>query len=192
VTSPSQKLEIQGNLLLSGSGTASELRLGEPSGSNYSAFKAATQSQDITYTLPNSQGSASTFLSNDGSGNLSWASPATTLRVTTVTNSNYNVASNVDVVLVNRNGTVNINLPDATTCNGRTIYIKKINNNDFSTYDIIVDPSGTQTIDGSATFSFASNFTWSLIDEDTYYVHYRLGIQIVSDGSNWSVIGEYD
>lgn len=59
-TAPTQKLEVHnGNLLISnslvsGTGTAGELRIAEAvaNGSNYTAFKAQAQAADITYTLP--------------------------------------------------------------------------------------------------------------------------------------------
>lgn len=76
-TSPGTKLEVKtGHLSLTNdNNTASELQFFEPSssGSNKSTFKAGAQSSDITYRLPLSQGAANTFLTNDGSGNLSWS-----------------------------------------------------------------------------------------------------------------------
>lgn len=80
-TIPTQKLDLKdGNFLLSNSAAAGELRLAEPwaSGTNYTAFKAAAQAADITYTLPATNGGANTILQNDGTGNLSWATPAAT------------------------------------------------------------------------------------------------------------------
>jgi hypothetical protein len=62
--------------------TARELRFYEPNtsnnynGTNYTAFKGQTQSANITYTLPSTQGSANSVLSNDGTGNLTWAAAA--------------------------------------------------------------------------------------------------------------------
>jgi len=64
-------------------GTARELRFYEPntsftySGTNYSAFKAGTQTANITYTLPTALGSGgSNYILTDasGSGTLSWTS----------------------------------------------------------------------------------------------------------------------
>lgn len=51
---PKAGLDIAKTVLLSNTGQATELRFAEPSsgGSNYTAFKAAVQSADITYTLP--------------------------------------------------------------------------------------------------------------------------------------------
>jgi hypothetical protein len=74
-TLPSQKFEVHnGNVLLSNTGTAGQVRFAEPSGSgtNFTAFQAQTQAADILYTLPAVQGASNTFLRNDGSGGLSW------------------------------------------------------------------------------------------------------------------------
>ncbi|MEZ4782701.1 MAG: hypothetical protein R3F28_01365 [Candidatus Kapaibacterium sp.] len=75
---PGQKLEVQdGNLLLSNTGTAGELRFAEPSagGTEYTAFKAGAQGANITYTLPLAQGAVGSVLSNNGTGSLSWTNP---------------------------------------------------------------------------------------------------------------------
>ena len=68
---------VAGNVLLINSGTASELRLFEPSGSgsNYSALKAQAQAANVTYTLPAEDGSSGQVLRTDGSGMLSWVAP---------------------------------------------------------------------------------------------------------------------
>jgi hypothetical protein len=64
-----------GNIGISNStGTASELRFYEPSGSNYTSFKAPAQAGNINYTLPATV-VAGNYLQTDGSGNLSWAAP---------------------------------------------------------------------------------------------------------------------
>jgi len=76
-SSPSQKLEVNdGNILLSNSSSAGEIRFAEPSasGSNYTAFKAQQQSANITYTLPDSDGTNGQVLSTNGTGTLSWSS----------------------------------------------------------------------------------------------------------------------
>jgi hypothetical protein len=75
-TTPGQKLEVKGgNLLLSNTGTAGEIRFAEPSagGVNYTAFKAQSQSGDVTYTLPAADGTSGNVLSTNGTGTLSWA-----------------------------------------------------------------------------------------------------------------------
>ncbi|MDP3461390.1 MAG: tail fiber domain-containing protein, partial [Bacteroidales bacterium] len=84
-TSPTEKLELRnGNLLLSNTSAAGELRFAEPGsgGSNTTSFKAQAQSSDITYILPASNGSTGQVLINDGAGILSWSSsPAIALSI---------------------------------------------------------------------------------------------------------------
>lgn len=61
--------------------TARSLRLYGPntshgySSSYYTGFKAPTLTANIDYVMPSSQGAASSYLSNDGSGSLSWSVP---------------------------------------------------------------------------------------------------------------------
>lgn len=62
VSSGSVEVSSQDNLKLAGS-TSGELTI-----------KAAATTTDYTLTMPSAQGSASTILTNDGSGNLSWGS----------------------------------------------------------------------------------------------------------------------
>jgi autotransporter-associated beta strand protein len=55
-----------------------EARFEDDTGDEYVAIKATTGTTTHTYNLPTTQGAASEVLSNDGSGNLSWAAAATT------------------------------------------------------------------------------------------------------------------
>jgi hypothetical protein len=51
------------------------LKLVDKDGTNYVAIKAPnTLAGNVTYTLPGTQGGSSSVLTNDGSGNLTWAS----------------------------------------------------------------------------------------------------------------------
>jgi hypothetical protein len=80
-TNPTQLLDVaNGNISISNTGSAGELRLLEPStsGNNYTAFKSTAQSNNITYVLP-SVLSPGNFLSTDVSGNLSWSGVTGTL-----------------------------------------------------------------------------------------------------------------
>lgn len=69
---------LTGDLLID---NQKDLRFGEAdsNGSNYVAFQApASIGSDVTWTLPDADGSAGQFLKTDGSGTLSWATDATT------------------------------------------------------------------------------------------------------------------
>jgi hypothetical protein len=54
--------------------TAGELRLLEPSGTQYTAFKAQAQAGNVTYILPAADAAVAGYaLTSDAAGNLSWA-----------------------------------------------------------------------------------------------------------------------
>jgi hypothetical protein len=75
-SSPTNLFETNnGNIYLGNSNnTAGELRFAQPSsgGSYYTAIKAQSQSANITYVLPTTQGAANSVLTNDGTGVLTW------------------------------------------------------------------------------------------------------------------------
>jgi hypothetical protein len=78
ITTPSQKFEVSGNVRIdTAGGGASQLQFETPSGSFATSFQAGSQTTNIAYTLPISQGAANTVLTNDGSGLLSWSIPGT-------------------------------------------------------------------------------------------------------------------
>lgn len=95
---PFSKLDVKnGNIQLSNSGEAGELRLNEPAttGGNYSAFKAQMQTQDITYTLPGTPGRMGQVLANRGGDSLLWIGiPDMVGGTTTLTKSNNQSVSN--------------------------------------------------------------------------------------------------
>ncbi len=74
------RLEVRnGNLILSNSGTAGELRLLEPSaaGTNYNAFRTDVQAANITYTLPTTSPTVNQVLAAGAitPTNLTWTTP---------------------------------------------------------------------------------------------------------------------
>lgn len=76
-STPKAPIDLARTVLLSNSGSATELRFAEPSaaGTNYSAFKAADQTADITYTLPASAPTGNGMvLSSTTAGEMSWRS----------------------------------------------------------------------------------------------------------------------
>jgi len=74
---PKAPIDLARTVLLSNTGAATELRFAEPSasGTNYTAFKAATQAGDVTYTLPEqAPASGGMVLSSTTAGVMSWRS----------------------------------------------------------------------------------------------------------------------
>ena len=77
-STPGQKLDIaNGNVILSNSsGSVGSLRFQEQAvnGSNYIAFRAPNSiASDVTWTLPDADGTSGQVLTTNGSGTLSWA-----------------------------------------------------------------------------------------------------------------------
>ncbi len=94
---------------------------------------------------------------------------ATAINIVTST---YTVTAS-DSVVVASSSYFTINLPTALGISGREYTIKRAWNNN-APGSITIDAYSTQTIDGSATYSLASAGKY---------------VQIVSDGSNWVVVG---
>jgi hypothetical protein len=110
---------------------------------------------------------------------LKQSSPTSTLHVTgsvayavTTTASGITLDETHYIVLVT--GTVTITLPAASGCTGRTYVIKNALTGPGT---VTVGRTGTDTIDGTTSLSLAvANKTTT----------------VVSDGSNWRIIAEYD
>lgn len=129
-TQATQKLEVLGHVLVDNSGTASELRLREPSasGSNYTALKTAAQAGNVTYTLPTADGSSGQILSTNGSGTLSWAtdtgsgSPPTGEADLTCDNASFTSAGETTLLTLpdfdNTGKTTNLAFSSSVTCVG--------------------------------------------------------------------------
>lgn len=82
-------------------------------------------------------------------------------------------ATSADYTIKNdaTSGAITINLPTASGISGRIYTIKKV---DSSGNAVTVDPNGSETIDGAATYSLATQWKY---------------VTIQSDGTNWIVIG---
>lgn len=110
---PKSNLDVQGDVLLSNSGSASLLKFQEPlaDGSNTTSIKAQTQAIDITYTLPATPPSMDgQVMTATAGGVMSWTSPTNAIgkgRYTPVTGEHIHVINTTpydvklgDVVLV--------------------------------------------------------------------------------------------
>jgi hypothetical protein len=169
-TSPSQKLTVNGHVLVGGGSTASEIRLLEPSGSgsNYTAFKAQAQSADVTYTLPAADGTSGQLLSTNGSGSLSWTTVSATPSVLSKS-ANYTVSTSdgANVVVLCTN-TITITLYAASGNSGKVVNVK---NNGTGT--ITIDANASELIDGALTKTISAQYT---------------NLSLVCDGTGWAII----
>jgi hypothetical protein len=156
---------------IGGGATASTLRLLEPSGSgtNYTAFQAQAQSADVTYTLPAADGTSGQLLSTNGSGTLSWATPASGTPTVLSKSANYTVqtsdGSNVAVLCTN---TITITLYAASGNSGKVVTVK---NN--GTGLVTIDGNASETIDGALTKIISTPYE---------------ALTLVCDGTNWAII----
>ena len=129
------------------------LKLVDKDGSNYVAIKAPdTLAGIVTYRLPGTQGNASSVLTNDGSGNLTWGTgshnPVFT-GISTFTDTTDNVLGNPDTGAVQIDGGLGINknvtVGAGLSVSGQsyfigtaTFYGGQINLGDSDTDDIVV------------------------------------------------------
>lgn len=148
---PAEKLQVNGNAIINGN-----LNLyGELGTSNIlvDGNIVAMNSLGVKTSSPNS-----TFQVD---GSKAW-------KVNEV-NGNTTLDDTYNVVLVNTTSVCTISLPEASTCPGRVYTIKRIG---FA--NVIVDPAGSETIDGAATYSLYQNYAKATI---------------TSNGVAWFIIG---
>lgn len=90
----------------------------------------------------------------------------------TVTSTTYTALVTAPVVLVDDDtagSTVTISLPPASSATGRSFFVKKLGN----TANVIIDPDGSETIDGASTFSLIAQHE---------------SVQAYSNGTFWSIL----
>ena len=92
---------------------ALNLKLVDKDGTNYVAIKAPnTLGGNVTYTLPGTQGASSSVLTNDGSGNLTWASGSANpvfTGIATFTDTTDNTLGNANTGAVQIDGGLGVN-----------------------------------------------------------------------------------
>ena len=136
-----------------------QLNEGTNNGSNYIALKAPNSvSSNTTFVLPDGDGSANQVLTTDGSGNLSFAEPASTL--TLVDESSTSTTINLTTETLKITGGTGI----ATALSGDTMTISMDQNAVFDGLDL----NGTELIlDADADTSITAD------TDDT--IHFKIG-----------------
>ncbi len=180
------------------------------SGAHQTSFKAPnTLSADVNYTLPSAQGGANTFLKNNGSGALSWASaggggglinwidsintasPNATVPVVSLVTKN--AATDIDAVVQPKGlGGFGLSIPDGTASGGNKRGVHSIDmqldrdaNNLTAASDYSSIFSGYDNeIDGAAAFS-------SIVGGESNWIHGQTDCLIGSGRQNL-IIGTGD
>jgi hypothetical protein len=189
ILNPTHRLQISnGNAAITNNNnTSGELRFYEASGSgsNYTSFKAQTQSANINYTLPAADGSNGQVLTTNGSGTLSWSSSAssgitytsTTMSLSGSGNHNLNT-STANYVKINQGSSNNFSITGiAGGTDGKVIILQH-------------SGSGTMTLRNDNNGSSSSNRILTQTGSDistsgqgVYTLVYDSGL------SRWIVIG---
>ncbi|MEK9769271.1 MAG: hypothetical protein VW683_10160, partial [Betaproteobacteria bacterium] len=141
---------------------------------------ASSQSADILQIQDNS-GTELVTVDSSGKLGINSASPNATLTVNGSMSLPIESISATDTlddtnhtVLVDASGgSRTVNLPAASGSTGKIFIIKKT---DSSSNNVVIDPNGAETIDGSSTFTFNSQYR---------------AVTIQCDGSNWHIISSY-
>ena len=130
-------------------------------------------SGDVNFVLPPTEGTNGQVLITDGNGVTSWANSTA---ITGAFTANYNVLSSYDVMTVNTSGSVvTASLLAANSYSaGQRLVFKDIGGSG-STNNVVIKPSGSQTIDSGTSLKIQVNYG---------------AVTIVSDGSsNFHIIG---
>jgi hypothetical protein len=99
-------------------------------------------------------GTAGQVLTTDGSNVLSWANAASTLaNVNVVTTATYTVGATDQVLPVTTASATTVTLPAASASIGRSIIVKDYLGTDRTGNAITIAPTGSDTIDGNASFT---------------------------------------
>lgn len=128
---------------------------------------SSTGGAAYTIRMPGTQGNASTFLQNDGSGNLSWS--LTNPSVTSKTAA-YSILTTDSLVLVS-SSSYTVVLPTAVGVTGKQYTVKKTDNNTVA--PIVIATTSSQTQDGAITRNLSTQYEWFIVE---------------SDNANWQII----
>ena len=125
----------------------------------------------VSYAFPTSQGAASTFLQNNGSGTLSWAAAAASGIATATKTAAYTVVLTDGLILADATSAAfTVTLPTAASAVGKRFDIKKI---DAGLNIVTVQANGAELIDG--------------VNTQTTAVQYQ-SFSVVSDGTQWWIV----
>lgn len=139
----------------------------------YTTFNVAANGSDLSYTLPTAAGAANTVLTNDGSGNLSWALPGgggSTFGNITIAVVDDNTISTTTGDLTIDSATNLVGIPATLNVDSGVLYVDATNNrvginNTSPSYELHID----QGQDGITQFAMTTGertALWTMNDGD--------------------------
>lgn len=166
----SSTLSVASNVTINGQG---DLRLADSDSSNWVALQAPTTvANNITWTLPNADGTANQVLKTDGSGNLGWTS-STSLATPLAVTGNSTAGAELRLPEDTDNGTnyVAVKAPDSLSANYTctlpdetcTLGFRNVpQNSQSAAYTLVLSDSGKHILHPSAdttarTFTIPAN-----------------------------------
>ena len=137
-------------------------------------FQVSTVSKDMIFRGFNVGGSGtSPYFSLDGARGTTVHHRGVEYALTAVSNSDYTVTSgDYCIIMHSLTAQRTITIPTAQRNAGRVLIIKE-RDGYASSYNIVIDPESSVTIDGNATHTISTN---------------KGSVTLISDGSNWFVI----
>ena len=132
-----------------------------------------TNNGDVTFFNDDGSGSTAIYLSLDGGREIVKHHRGVEYSLTSVSNSDYTVTSeDYCIIMHSLTAQRTITIPTAQRNAGRVLIIKE-KDGYASSYNIVIDPQSSVTIDGNATYTISTN---------------KGSVTLISDGSNWFVI----
>lgn len=149
-----------------------EIRFQDATGGEYNGFKSPTTlTGSQTFTLFDGDGTNGQFVKTNGSGVLSWGTPAVAMVVETKT-ADFTAVVGYHYIIDTALGDVTANLEASSGNSGESISFYIFD----ATNDFIIDGDSAETINGAATFELRS------LEENAI---------IISDNSNWVINSLY-
>lgn len=183
-------LNNDGTVSLPGSSTsAASVRFFEDTdnGTNYVSLKApASVAANVTWILPNADGSSGQVMATDASGNLSWISPVSLTGIQTITNKTLTTVASFETKVALANGTIDLATGNyfSKTISGATTF--SVTNVPAS--GIVGGFNLELTNGGSATVTWWSNVKWAAGTAPTLTSAGRdiLGFYTHDNGTTWN------
>lgn len=138
-------------------------------------LKTLADDSDMIFYSDDGSGSVAMYLSLDGGREVVKHHRGVEYNTVLSNDSDYTVTSANHVIIMHSlSASRTVTIPTAQCNIGRVLIIKE-RDGYASSYSVVIDPEGSTTIDGNATYTISTN---------------KEAVTLISDGSNWQIIGK--